>query len=772
MAYTAIPGMMPIGRSMTDENRPGKMSNTEQASGNSEHFRVEYSALSRPEQENILHLQQALLESVARGADHMEVINQVCKLEEQLLPNAVGSVMLMDEAYEFLNVYAAPSVPVEGIVQLNGLRPGPGGGSCGNVVYRQEPQFVSNTFIDPRWQDLRQLAYNFNLCSCWSVPIYSGERKIVGTFALSSFEHRQPSHFHLKLLEIGASIIGIVLDRRKAQESLRLFEKAIEGSEEGFMITDLEQRILSVNPAFTRVFGYTSEEVIGQTPKKLASGHHDAAFYDVLWQSVRNFGHWRGEIWNRRKNGEIFPEWISIAAVNDGNGETTHYTCTFSDISERKTAEAQIQYLSSHDALTGLPNRILFKDRLESAIAFAARDQSKLALLNLDLDNFQLLNDTLGHGVGDALLRGVAARLKACVRDTDSLCRLGGDEFLVALTGMPNAESVSTAAMKILEQVASPMDLEGRTLSLSCSIGISVYPDDGCDCETLIKRADQAMVHAKEAGRNTFRYYTERLNRDGLERLRIAHDLRQAVQLGQFALHYQPQIDLSTGRLIGAEALIRWNHPTEGRVLPNRFIAIAEQTGLIVEIGEWVLREACRQAVAWQNAGLPPMTVAVNMSGVQFRRGNVLQSLRAALDQSGLAPCYLELELTESVLLHDMENMLGLIGQLKELGLKRAIDDFGTGYSSLAYLKKFKVDSLKIDQSFVRDLADDADDRALVRAIVQMAHILNLRTIAEGVETLDQLEFLIEQGCDEAQGYYYSKPLPPEQFEAFVMAKR
>ena len=732
---------------------------------------VACSALSSQEQEQILHLQQAILESVAHGADdHLAVINQVCRLEEQLLPNAVASVMLMDEAYEFLNVFAAPSVPPEGIAQLNGLRPGPGGGSCGNVMYRQEPQFVSNTFTDPRWQDLRNLAYNFNLCSCWSMPIYSGEHKVVGTFALSSFEHRTPSPFHRRLLEIGASIIGIVLERSKSQESLRLFQKAFDGSEEGFMITDANNRILSVNRAFTQLLGYTQDEVYGKSPRLLASGQHNAAFYAAMWQSIQVLGHWRGEIWNRRKNGEVFPEWLTISAVHDPAGQTTHYIGIFTDISERKTAEAQIHFLSSHDALTGLPNLVLFKDRLDSAIAFAAREGRKVALLNLDLDNFKLLNDSLGHAAGDALLRGVAERLQACVRDTDSLSRQGGDEFLIMLTNVQDAEAIGRVLLEILERVSESVIFDGRALSMSCSVGVAVYPDDGDRFETLLKRANKAMYHAKEAGRNTYRYFTEQLNSDSLEHLRIAHDLRQAVKLDQFMLHYQPQFDLASGRLIGAEALIRWNHPGEGLIQPGRFVGIAEQTGLIVQIGEWVLHQACRQAMAWQRAGLPPITIAVNMSAVQFLRGDVEQSVRAALAASGLDPQQLEIELTESVLLHDMDRMLALIASLKRLGLKLAIDDFGTGYSSLAYLKKFKVDRLKIDQSFVRDIDRDADDNAIVRAIVQMARALNLRTLAEGVETAEQRRFLSEQGCDEVQGYYYSRPLPPEQFEAFVRA--
>ena len=732
---------------------------------------VEYSSLSSEEQEKILHLQQAILESVALGVDHMEIINQVCRLEEQLLPNSVGSVMLMDEAYEFLNVYAAPSIPPEGVAQLNGLRPGPGGGSCGNVIYRQEPQFVSNTFADLRWQDLRHLAYNFNLCSCWSVPIYSSEQKIKGTFALSSFEHRSPSPFHQKLLEIGSSIIGIVLDRNKSLESLRLFQKVFEGSEEGIMVTDPNKVILLVNPAFSKMVGYTSEELLGETPKKLSSGHHDRSFYAAMWDSINTFGHWHGEIWNRRKNGEIFPEWLAISTVNDLSGKTTHYIGIFSDISERKNAEEQIRYLSSHDALTGLPNRMLFKDRLENAIAFAARSHHKVAVLNLDLDQFKMLNDSLGHTAGDELLRCVTSQLKVCVRDTDTLCRPGGDEFFIALANMPDTDSISTRVDKILEHIAKPFVLEGRNLSLSCSIGLAVYPDDGGNFETLMKRADKAMYQAKDAGRNTYRYFTEQLNSDSFEYMRITHELREAVKRKQFTLHYQPQIDLATGNVQGGEALVRWNHPIEGLIPPGRFISIAEQNGLIVEIGEWVLNEACRQAVAWQMAGLPPIVIAVNMSAVQFKRGNVENLVRIALDNSGLDPQYLEIELTESILLHDMDYMLSLLKDLKDTGLKLAIDDFGTGYSSLAYLKKFKIDRLKIDQSFVRDIAIDPNDAAIVRAIVQMAHTLNLRVIAEGVENQEMLEYLSSCQCDEVQGYHFARPMPPEAFAAFMVDK-
>ncbi len=729
---------------------------------------IEYSSLSSADQEKILHLQQAILESVAHGADHMAVINKVCRLEEQLLPNSVASVMLMDDEYKLLNVYAAPSIPPEGIEQLNGLKPGSGGGSCGNVIYRQEPQFVSNTFIDPRWQDLRNLAHNFNLCSCWSVPIYSGVNKIVGTFALSSFEHRSPTLFHRKLLEIGSSIIGIVLERNKSQESLRLFQKVYEGSDEGIMVTGPNQVILSINAAFAKVTGYSMEELQGETPKIISSGQHDAAFYTRMWESINTFGHWRGEIWNRRKNGEIFPEWLNISVIKDESGNTTHYIALFSDLSDKKNAEQQIQYLSSHDTLTKLPNLMLFKDRLANAIAFAARSKSEVALINLDLDNFKLLNESFGHAIGDKILLGVAERLQSCLRETDSVCRQGGDEFIIFLNNVSGTEAISSIVDNILRQISAPVHQGGHTITLSCSIGISVYPEDGNDFESLMSGAGKAMVKAKEDGRNTYRYFTEQLNTDSLEYLRIAHALRDAIVNNQFELYYQPQIEMVSGRVIGAEALIRWNHPVDGQIQPGRFISIAEQTGLIVQIGEWVLHEACRQAMAWRNAGLSPITLAVNVSAVQFRRGNIEKLVQSAIEGSGLEPTFLELELTESVLLHNVDQMQSTLSSLKDLGVTLAIDDFGTGYSSLAYLKKFRIDRLKIDQSFVRDIASDPNDAAIIRAIVQMAHTLNIRTVAEGVEDQEMLNHLQDCLCDEVQGYFLARPMPAEKFAEYL----
>lgn len=725
-------------------------------------------ALSADEQNQLLNLQRVTLEAVARGAEHMEVINQICHLAESLLPNAVSSVMLMDDHYEYLNVYAAPSLTAQQIEKLNGLRPSPGGGSCGNVIYQQSVQYVSNTLTDERWEDIRDLANAFNILSCWSIPIFSSQNMVIGTFALSSFEHREPSQFHRMLLEISSSIIGIVLNSNKYQESLRQYEKVFEGSEQGIMVTDDKLAILTVNPAFSKMLGYSSEDVRGKSPKVLSSGLHDRSFYHLMWESIRNFGHWRGEIWNRRKNGEIFPEWLSIADVKNAAGQVTHYVGTFSDLSDLKSAQKEIQYLSSHDALTGLPDISLFRDRLENAITIAAPAGSKIGVLALNLDNFKFLNDSLGYACGDKLLRLFAERLKACLRDTDSICRHGGDEFIILLNHMQDEDSISYLVDVLLTEISSPFAFAGSNISTSCSIGVAVFPTDGNDFEKLFGRARKAMSQAKEDGRNTARFFTEKLNNDSLHYLNIAYGLREALAHQHFLLHYQPQISMNTGRVIGAEALIRWQHPQNGMQPPAQFIGIAEQTGLIVEIGEWVIEEACKQAMQWQKAGLPALVVAVNVSAVQFRRGNLAKVILKALEKSGLSPSLLEIELTESILLEDIDHLLAQLDALKKLGVQLAIDDFGTGYSSLAYLKKFNIDRLKIDQSFVRDINTDPNDAAIVRAIVQMAHTLNLDVIAEGVEDEAMMQHLRASGCDQVQGYLFSKPLPADEFAAFM----
>jgi len=556
--------------------------------------------------------------------------------------------------------------------------------------------------------------------------------------------------------------------RLQAEAELRLAASVFENSVEAIVVAGADRNIVRANPAFSTVTGFDVREVIGHSLPDVTGGRHETGFFEGVWRSIERDGFWQGEVWNTRKNGKAFPAWLSISSVRDQDGQISHYVAVFSDITERKANEARIAYLAHHDPLTGLPNRALMQDRLSQSLARAHRERTMVGLLFLDLDRFKMINDSLGHHAGDRLLQQVAERVRTCVRDSDTICRQGGDEFIIVLNDMPNTRAPARVAEKILGSLAEPFDVDTHRIGTSFSIGIAVYPNDGRDPESLMKNADTAMYHAKESGRNTFRFFTEAMNANALERLQLENALRQALERNELTLYYQPQVSLKDGMVVGAEALLRWQHPQRGFISPARFIPIAEESGLIVPIGRWVLREACRQARAWERQGLPPIMMAVNMSALQFRRDNVVAMVREVLDETGHEPDRVELELTESLLMENAGEVLSTIQQLKGLGVRLSIDDFGTGYSSLSYLKRFAVDRLKIDQSFVRDVPIDSDDAAIVRAIIQLGEALKLDVIAEGAETIAQVEFLRREGCAEAQGYYWCPPVPPGVFESML----
>jgi len=579
-------------------------------------------------------------------------------------------------------------------------------------------------------------------------------------------------------LPMGDQSFGVVItftnitERRHTDEQLKLAYEAIRHSGEGILVTDAAHRIISANPAFEAVTGYSTAEVTGKSPAFFSSERHDERFYSLMQEILDQTGYWQGEVWNQRKNGDVYPEWLGVSVVSENDGRPKYYVYIFSDMSERLEAQERIEFLAHHDPLTGLPNRLLLRDRAEQAHAQAVRMQSRVALMFLDLDRFKTINDSLGHPVGDALLLAVVERLKSCVRDSDTISRQGGDEFIILLNDVRDSEAASRVADKIHQRMSEPIVLADQSLISSFSIGIALFPDDGEDFDSLLQKADTAMYHAKESGRNSHRFFTEQMNRQVVEHMTLESQLRHALERNEFVLHYQPQLDLHEGRIIGVEALIRWNSPESGLVPPNKFIPVAEDSGLIVPIGAWVLNEACRQARAWQNAGLPPFVVAVNLSAVQFKQLDLVNTVINALVLSDLDSQWLELELTESILIQDAETTLDAVRRLKALGVKLSVDDFGTGYSSLAYLKRFAVDKLKIDQSFIRDLVADPDDAAIVRAIIQMARSLKLTTIAEGVETEELSNLLRLFHCDEIQGYWFARPIPADELEAFVRAHK
>ncbi len=544
-----------------------------------------------------------------------------------------------------------------------------------------------------------------------------------------------------------------------SERNLQLAEKVIQTSLEGIMITDAKGRIMRVNPAFTELTGYLPDEVIGESPAVLQSGRHDKAFYDRMWATLGRDGQWRGEIWNRRKNGEIYPELLTIKAITDENREITHYAALFSDITELKENERKIRHLAYYDPLTGLPNRRLFHDRLDLAIAHAHRSGGRLAVLFIDLDHFKKINDTLGHAVGDELLEVVAGKLTDCLREDDSVARTGGDEFLALLPVIEDFEPVADVAQRIIESLSQPVMLEGRELVIGCSVGVAFYPDDGRDGDSLLKHADIAMYRAKQRGRNTYSLFTPGMNEAVRRRLDMETGLRQAIEHGQFRLHYQPVVD-AEGQLVGAEALLRWNHPEWGAVGPGEFIPLAEETGLILPIGEQVVREAFLQAAEWGER----VKISVNLSARQFADPNLADSLFTACEEAGVSGASLTLEITETALMQDVEAHVATMHRLREAGFRFSIDDFGTGYSSLAYLRRFPLDCLKIDRGFTADLMASGDARSIVSATIALAHNLRLRVIAEGVETAEQARLLTELGADLQQGYHHGRPVPPEEF--------
>lgn len=563
-------------------------------------------------------------------------------------------------------------------------------------------------------------------------------------------------------------VIRDITQRKHQEAELRLWAKVFESSNEAIMILDAKFRIVLVNKTYEKMMGFTAADVLGVNVVHVSASLHPSGFFRHLIAILHERGAWLGELVNQRKNGEIFPSWFSISRVLDSDGLVENYIAIFTDISERKKSRERLDFLAHHDSLTELPNRTLLNDRLEMAINTAKRRQEKVGLLFIDLDRFKNVNDSLGHSAGDQILRQTAARLKRVIRNDDTVARLGGDEFVVLLPRVNNERDLAEIAIKLRDELLIPYALDDMPLHISPSIGIAVYPDDGDSPSELIKNADAAMYLAKEKGRNNYQFYTPLLNSRTLDRLKLEHDLRLALDLGQFELHYQPQIDAQQQTLYGAEALVRWRHPERGLVPPNDFIPLAEEIGLIIPIGTWVLTEAARQVTQWRSAGLRQMVVSVNISALQFHQPGFLAEVQAIMHNMGASPLALELELTESMLMSDMEESTKVLQQFRDMGYRIAIDDFGTGFSCLNYLRRLPANILKIDQSFVRDMQSDEASLAIISHIIRLAQSLGMDTIAEGVETSTEMTLLANEGCRLMQGYHFSKALPPAQFEAWL----
>ena len=557
-----------------------------------------------------------------------------------------------------------------------------------------------------------------------------------------------------------------ITESQLMQEKLLQTATVFDSTAEGIIFTDLQQRITAVNRAFTEITGFSESEALGQSSRLMASGQHDSAFYVSMWHQLSNEGHWQGEICNKRKNGETYPCWMTISAVYGSDHQITHFVAVFADISSLKHAQDRLDHQAHHDPLTNLPNRLLFENRLQQALSQPDRYGQQGAVLFLDLDRFKNINDSLGHPIGDLLLNAIASRLKEQLRDIDTVARQGGDEFIILLPALKSPSDAELIANKLLACFNAPFVAGEHELFISASIGASIYPDDGTDVATLVKNADAAMYRSKLKGRNRIERYTRDLTAQASARVLLEQELRRALERGQLSLSYQPKISLTDHSLVGAEALIRWNHPELGNIPPDRFIALAEENGMIIPIGDWVLEHTCHQLNAWKQLYEPFGPVSVNLSGTQLRQPALLARIQELLRSYALEPDALQLEITENFIMSQTEEALDVLHKLKQLGVQLAIDDFGTGYSSLSYLKRLPLNTLKIDQSFIRGLPDDADDVAIVRAIIALGRSMQLTIIAEGVETQAQQDFLAKEGCEQIQGYFVSVPLSADEFAA------
>ncbi|CAB1370674.1 putative bifunctional diguanylate cyclase/phosphodiesterase [Denitratisoma oestradiolicum] len=714
-----------------------------------------------------LEIRNQVYERLALGSELQEILSLIVSGLESERPQWLGAILVLDGDGRHLRLGAAPNMPESYLKMVNGLEVGEGMGSCGTAVYRGERVVIDDIAHHPYGLQFRDLALQIGIVSCWSEPIRSSRGDILGTFSFYQKTPTRPTQEDTEAILHGTHLASVALERHLTEEELQLAASVYQASGEAIMVSDGGNHIVAVNPAFVRLTGYSSQEVMGRSPAILGSGRMDKSFYSAMWQALETSNRWQGEIWNRRKNGEVYAEWLTINVIRDHEGQPHRYIAMFSDITAKKQAEETIWQQANYDQLTGLPNRRLFRDRLRQDLRRAQRQNGALGLMFVDLDRFKEINETLGHEAGDKLLIEAAQRINSSVRDTDSIARLGSDEFAITLLGLVEPNEMERVAQAVLLALSQPFSLDTEVGYVSACIGITLFPNDGLDIETLLKNADQAMHAAKQAGHNNFSWFTLDLQLAAQVRRTLINDLRGALAADQLRVYYQPIIDLQSGAIVKAEALLRWQHGSRGLISPAVFIPLAEEVGLIEEIGDWVFRTAARQARTWHDQG-HTLQVSINKSPRQFGGDGSGNTWLAFLKELNLEPRQLVIEITEGLLLDQRSTVTEQLLGYRDAGMEIAVDDFGTGYSALSYLQRFDIDYLKIDRSFIKDLTESADDRALADAIIVMAHKLGLKVIAEGVETAPQRDWLIGAGCDYAQGFLYSRPVPVDEFNALL----
>ena len=718
----------------------------------------------------IFDLQNTVLELVAADASQQEILNKLCLMQEALLPGSSATVMLLNAGGDRLHVMAAPSLDEAARRELDGLKPEDGYGSCASAVASGKAQFVVCTLDDERWAMAAEFAEKYHLKSCWSMPVVIDER-VIGSFALTSFEERRPAPFAKMMLSVAARIVSIVVRReehrrriREGAERIQLLAKVFESIGEGIIVTDRNNAVIEVNAAFELLTGYREADVRGKLPTHFLDPDVEYGLNVDMLRSIASEGVWRRELLLRKADGTRAHEWVSASKLLDAQGRHEGYLYVLSDIDELKMSQEKLVEMAFHDALTGLANRALLMERIAHFVARAERNSaSHAAVLFLDLDRFKYFNDTFGHASGDHVLIEIAARLKRQLRKGDTIARFGGDEFVILLEDEMERDVILKIAVGLLEAIKVPVEIKGHRFVIGGSIGIAIFPNDGKDAETLLKHADTAMYEAKQ-NREHISFYRPQMSEHTMKSLVLEKELYEAFAREEFDVCYQPILQAKSGMVYGAEALVRWHHPERGTIYPAEFITFAEEIGLIAKLDEWVLDHVIADLRRWHAAAEYAMVpVSVNISGRHINQEDVTGLIRI-LNKSALAREYIGLELTETYLMQFAEETVVQLERLKHAGVRLAMDDFGTGYSSLGYLKRFKMDTIKIDMLLVRDIERDVEDRSIADAIINMGHSLGMKIVAEGVETEGQKEILTQLGCDALQGFYFDRAIPEARF--------
>ncbi|HEX8989158.1 MAG TPA: EAL domain-containing protein [Rhodocyclaceae bacterium] len=737
---------------------------------------VAFDITERKRREELETVRNRMFELLSRGRDLKQILGLVVRYVEQKRGETTCAIMVLDEGEQHLRLFAGSGLPDFYNEAIDSVPIAEGMASCGTAAFRNKLIVVEDVSRHPFWKQYRYVAERAGLAACWSEPIRDSSDRVIGTFDIYAREPGPPGPADLGLMQHIANLAAVAIEKKRSEAGLQLASSVYQASDQAIVVTDADNCIIAVNPAFSRLTGYGLEEVRGRNPKLLASGRTTDEEYQAMWRALVSEGQWQGEFWNRRKNGEEFAAALTINTLCGGDGRIQRHIAMFSDITERKRTAELVWRQANYDSLTGLPNRNLFYDRLSQEVRKARRSGQLLALLYIDLDRFKEVNDAYGHDAGDMLLRETAGRIAACVRDTDTVARLSGDEFAVVLPGIADISRVEQVARDIVLKLSQTFHIGSNLAYVSASVGIAICPNDADEMEALVKAADRAMYAAKEAGRNGFSYVTESVQSAATLRMQLGNNLREALAKQQFEIHYQPIVDLPSRRIVKAEALLRWRHPEHGLIQPAAFIPLAEELGLIGEIGDWVFRESAQIARQWQDrdptapAVCCPVQISINKSPRQFHGSGRYEGWLDYLKDIGLPNRFIALEITESLLLDNSPEVVERLADLRASGVQVALDDFGTGYSSMSYLNKFHVDYVKIDQTFVQGLPDNDGDKTIVEAIIAMAHKLRLKVIAEGVETEAQHDFLVAAGCDFAQGFLFAEPLPRPEFEALLFS--